>query len=148
MNRKPIRRKPHGPTPATLLLLCTVACSSPIRPSATVWTGSLDPLGGSGITGTVGAVSQGGRTSATVEIRKATAGETYGWRIDTGVCGGSGEIQGGAALYPDLTADEGGSASAEAGLSSVLKSGSPYAGKVFRVEGGEIVACTELVQTA
>ncbi len=98
------------------------------------------------VAGTAGAVTQSGRTEATIQIRKATAGETYDWRIDSGTCSDAGQIQGGTALYPPLTADGSGTASADAGLPGVLDPGSHYAVRVFRTGsgGGEVAACGEL----
>ena len=139
----------RAPAAAILLALPLTTCSSATDPVTTVWSGTLASVGASIITGTVGAVTQGGRTSATVQIRKGTPGETYGWRIDSGSCGGSGQIQGGTALYPGLTADPSGSASADAGLSAILTQGSSYAARVFRGSGAgeEIVACGELEES-
>ena len=133
---------------ALLLVVSATACSSSTEAAPTKWNGTLAPVGGSAITGTVGAVSSAGRTAITVRIRKATPGATYGWRIDTGTCDGSGEMQGGTAQYPVLTADAAGSASADAGISSVFAAGSRYAGRVFAMGGGveEIVACGDLRQ--
>ena len=133
---------------AILLLIPVAACSSGTEVAPTKWSGALTPVGGGTITGTVGAVSSAGRTEITVQIRKATPGATYGWRIDTGTCSGSGEIQGGAAQYPVLTPDPAGTASADAGIASLFSSGSQYAARVFAADGGseDIVACGELRQ--
>jgi len=132
---------------AFFVLLVSAACSSGTEPGATVWEATLSPALGSEITGTAAAVAQSGRTAATIQIRKATAGETYGWRIDSGTCSGTGQIQGGAALYPQLTPDGSGSASADAGLPGVLDPGTRYAARVFRTGAGsgeEVVACGDL----
>ena len=133
---------------AILLLLSAAACSSSTEAAPTKWSGSLTSVGGSAITGTVGAVSYAGRTEITVQIRKATPGAAYGWRIDTGTCSGTGEIQGGVAQYPTLTADPAGTASADAGIASLFSPGSQYAARVFSEAGGaeEIVACGDLRQ--
>jgi hypothetical protein len=124
-----------------------IGCSSGTDTESAVWTATLAPLSGGLITGTAGAVTEAGRTAATIQIRKATAGETYGWRIDSGPCSGSGQIQGGAALYPELTPDGSGAASANAGLPGLLDAGMLYAARVFLVStsgGEEIVACGDL----
>ena len=129
------------------LLIASTGCSSSTEPVTTVWEGNLSSVAGSGITGTVGAVTQSGRTAVTIQIRKATAGETYGWRIDSGECSGTGQIQGGAALYPALTPDATGSASADAGLPGTFDSGGQYAARVFLTgsgAAGEVVACGDL----
>ncbi len=130
---------------ATLvLLLASAGCASSTEPGNAVWEATLSPVSESAVAGTAGAVTQAGRTAATIQIRKATAGETYGWRIDSGACDGTGQIQGGAALYPLLTPDGSGTASAEAGLPGTFDAGGHYAARVFRMEAGaegEIVAC-------
>jgi hypothetical protein len=131
---------------AFALLVVSVGCSSGTGPDPTVWQATLSPESGSVVRGTAGAVTQSGRTAATIQIRKATAGETYGWRVDSGRCSGTGQIQGGAALYPPLIPDGSGTASADAGLPGVFDPGSAYAARVFRVGSGgeEVVACGDL----
>jgi len=132
---------------ASLLLAVSAACSSGTEPQTTVWQATLAPVSGSAITGTAGAVTQSGRTAVTIQIRKATAGETYGWRIDSGTCSGTGQIQGGVALYPPLSPGGSGTATADAGLPGTFDPGSRYAARVFRSGAGggeEVVACGDL----
>jgi len=126
------------------LLLAAAGCSSSTDPGNVAWEATLAPVAGSGITGTAGAVTQAGRTAATIQIRKAMAGETYGWRIDSGGCDGSGSIQGGSALYPELTPDGSGTASADAGIPGTLDRGTSYAVRVFVAGAADIVACGDL----
>jgi hypothetical protein len=136
-----------GRLAALVLLVASTGCSSSTEPGSGVWEATLSPVPGSAITGTAGAVTQSGRTAATIQISKAAAGETYGWRIDSGSCSGTGQIQGGAALYPVLTPDGSGTASADAGLPGRLDPGSPYAARVYRTGAGsgeEVVACGDL----
>jgi hypothetical protein len=138
------KRRTRG---ALALLVVTAGCSSGTAPVTTVWEATLSPVSGSVVTGTAGAVTQSGRTAATIQIRKATAGETYGWRIDSGTCSATGQIQGGAALYPPLSPDGSGTASADAGLPGAFDPGSHYAARVYRMGAGsgeEIVACGDL----
>jgi len=126
--------------------LFVAACSDGTSPVFTLWEGTLQPIPPSTIEGSTAAVSQFGRTEASIEIRQAEAGVTYGWRIDSGDCQAPGEVQAGLAVYPPLTADEAGTASEEAVIGVVFQSNSRIAARVYRsLEGGgeEILACGE-----
>jgi hypothetical protein len=129
---------------STLLL---GACSSATEPTVTLWEGTLSPTVAGGITGTVAAVSQFGRTQVSVEIRQAEAGSSYGWRIESGSCQAPGQIQGGTAVYPPLEPGEAGTASENAVIGRVFKSGSLLIARVYQtLQGGgeEVLACGSL----
>jgi hypothetical protein len=122
-------------------------CTSGTDVEFALWEGTLLPVLPSTITGTAAAVTQFGRTETSMEIRQGEAGVLYGWRINSGTCQTEGAIQGGLAAYPLLEADETGIATENAILSTVFRSGSPYAARVYRpLEGGaqEILACGTL----
>ena len=60
---------------------------------------------------------------------------------------GSGEIQGGAVVYPDLVPKEGGTAAGETVLATVFEPEARFAARVFQSLGGEsdrVVACGDL----
>jgi hypothetical protein len=127
--------------------LLMAGCSSPAEVSVFKWEGTLAPTPLSNITGRVAAVTQFGRTETSILIEDAEMGTTYGWRIDSGDCQGSGVIQGGPAQYPPLVPGEAGIVSGKTTLSEVLNADGKYAARVFRpTEDGpeEIMACGEL----
>ncbi|MFO8173251.1 MAG: hypothetical protein R6T96_03140 [Longimicrobiales bacterium] len=150
------KRGPAGSPPGScgkrlsttvVLLLVLSACSSGTEPVATLWEGNLIPSTPGGLTGTVAAVSQFGRTLVSIQIRQAEAEETYGWRVESGSCQDPGQILGGEALYPPLVTDQAGSAIQDTSLATLFRSGSFFAAVVFRQgQGGteEILACGDL----
>jgi len=112
----------------------------------TRWEGDLVPILPSTVSGLVAAVTHFGRTDVSIFIEQAEAGLTYGWRIDSGTCEGSGAIQGGRAVYPDLVASEAGTAGGDTALSALFEADFQLAARVVRsVDGAEqVVACGEL----
>ncbi len=129
-----------------MAVLSVAACSDSTGPVFTLWEGDLQPLPTSTLEGSVAAASQFGRTEASIELRQAEAGATYGWRIESGSCQAPGEIQAGPAVYPPMTADEAGTASEDAVIGVVFKSNSRIIARVFRTLGAggeEILACGE-----
>jgi hypothetical protein len=138
---------------ASTLLLCLpilAACGSSTEPVLTIWEGDLEPVLPATVGGMVAAVSQFGRTEASIQITDAEAGHTYFWRIDSGTCQGAGETQGGVAAYPPLTPGQAGMASTDAVLSTVFKPDRDFAARVYLSGGGggeQVVACGPLRQT-
>jgi hypothetical protein len=129
--------------------LLSAACSDATAPLLTTWEGTLEPVRPHTLRGRGVAITQFGRTKASVQIEEGEPEVSYGWRIDSGSCQEAGEIQGGAAVYRPLVPSEGGSATADATLSQLFETGDHYALKVYLPTGGggeEIVACGELVQ--
>ena len=139
---------PRGPLSRILTgVLLVAACSSPTKVRVTRWEGSLVPDPPSTITGQVAAVSQFGRTEISVLLEDAEMGTTYGWRVDSGNCQGSGSIQGGPAQYPFLVPGEGGTVSGQTAIAQVFNPDQDYAARVFLPgDGGseEVLACGEL----
>jgi hypothetical protein len=124
-------------------------CSTPTDTVPVTWEADLAPVAPSSVNGAAAAVTQFGRTQASIEIEQAEPGVTYGWRIEAGTCQTPGVIQGGVAVYEPLVAGEAGRATAEAGISVEFRSGSSFAVRVFRPAGGggeTIVACGSLVE--
>jgi hypothetical protein len=134
--------------PVILIPLLAV-CSSPTDDGLVAWEADLAPVAPSSVNGSAAAVTQFGRTQASIQIRQAEPDVTYGWRIETGTCQAPGDVQGGAAAYAPLVASEAGQATADAGISIEFRSGSSFAVRVFLpLEGGgeTIVACGALVE--
>lgn len=114
------------------------------------WEGDLVPVLPATVGGQVAAVSQFGRTEASIQITDAEPNRTYSWRIDSGTCQGTGTVQGGPAAYPPLTAGGSGTGSANAVLAGVFKPNQQFAARVLRADGagaGEVVACGDLQET-
>lgn len=146
------RERLLAPLPSLLAItLLLTGCSTSTEPENTYWEGTLLPVLPSAVTGVAAAVTQFGRTDASVEIREAEVGVLYGWRIDSGTCEAQGLIQGGIAAYPLIEPDESGIGSGNAVLSSVFISGGPYAARVYLpINGGgqEVVACGKLEEVS
>lgn len=125
------------------------SCSSATAPVLTTWEGTLVPEPPYVVTGRVAAVTQFGRTSASVQLQEGNPDLTYGWRINEGSCQAEGDLQGGPASYPPLNPSDFGTASGEATMAEVFREGDVYAVRVFLAAGGgeEIVACGELSRT-
>ena len=132
------------------LLLTSSACSEVTAPEITLWEGSLSPEAPATVAGTTAAVSQFGRTLASVRIRQATEGVDYRWGIFTGTCAAPGTLQGGTALYPLLTPDAAMTAEGETSLPGQLSAGGQYVVQVLEIgEGGSEAraACGTLLET-
>ena len=145
--------KKLGSSTGSLLFvfLAFSACSTSTDPTTSLWEATLSPILPSVVSGNAAAVAQFGRTEASVEIRQGEPGTFYGWRINAGTCDGEGALQGGIAAYPLMEADETGIASADALLSTVLRSGGSYAARVYLpLSGGgqEILACGNLQESS
>jgi hypothetical protein len=92
----------------------------------------------------VAAVTQFGRTEASIHITDAEPDSTYSWRIDAGTCDASGKTQGGVATYPLLTPGASGSAATDAVLAAVFRPDHDFAARVIlQGPGGAetVVAC-------
>ena len=132
------------------VLFLVVGCESSIEPTLTTWEGNLAPVFPSTVAGQVAAVSQFGRTQASIQIMEADPEVTYGWRINSGTCEQEGLIRGGVAAYEPLYPGDLGSDEASAVLGVVFRDGETLAARVYRPDGdsGEtVVACGELEQT-
>ena len=133
-----------------VLALFLSTCSDSTTPLLTFWEGALDPVGPNVLGGRVVAVTQHGRTNVGISIRDGDPETTYGWRMSSGTCDQEGAILSGPAAYPPLLTGQGGSATAEAVISTLFKPGLQFSARVFRSEDGdpeEVVACGDLEQT-
>lgn len=87
-------------------LFCTLGAGclgdSTFQPP-TAFRARLLPVQGSGISGTVEAISQGRRETAAGLNMVGTPGTTYGWQINEGSCAQPGPMLGGRGAYPDFT---------------------------------------------
>ena len=111
---------------AVLVLLSIpfiAACGSTTEPLLTTWEGNLTPVPPATVGGSVAAVTQLGRTEASVQIRDAEPGAVFSWHIDSGTCRAPGQTQGGQATYPPLTSGENGTASTNAILAALFQTG-------------------------
>lgn len=138
-------------TTLSLGLIGLGGCSSGTENVRVFWDATLQPVSPGRVTGTVAALAEAGRTRLTIQIRNAAPGETYGWRAESGTCDAPGGIQGGAALYPSITADPSGGGDADASVPGLFRSGSRYAVLVVRPatdgSGEVVVACGELSES-
>lgn len=129
-------------------LILVGACSSSTAPSVTAWSGNLAPRPPSRVSGTVGAVSQSGRTSASLELEGGESGAVYAWRILEGSCSSQGDALVGKAVYPQVSTGLSGTGTAQAGLAREMDYQKTYAAWVFLIsptDGSETVAaCGEL----
>ena len=132
------------------LFLGFAACSTSTEVNYSFWEGTLVPLGDNMETGLAAAVTQFGRTEASIELRQGEAEALYGWYLQAGTCEMEGTILGGIASYPLVQADEAGTGNRSALLSTRLQPGSAYAVTVYRaLDTGEDmpVACGNLQET-
>lgn len=155
-NRPYNRRRSVLRTKGVFLLVlgmvpCWIACSTGTEPVFTLWEGNLSPVPPSQVSGNAAAVTQFGRTEVSIQIRFGDPGAGYTWRVESGTCQGEGTIQDGPAVYPPLTASEAGTDSQNIFLSSLFRSGSQFAVKVFSSDGGAaetMVSCGSLTETS
>ena len=146
------RRPRIPPAPAGCLImaaLCLSGCSDIVAPTRSGWEGELEPVPPAEVRGSVAVISQSGRSETSILITNAVPGETYSWRIRSGSCDTSGDVVGGAAVYPPLSPDDTGEAEGQTTLSRELEPGNTYAALVFlspAVGDAELVACGELAR--
>lgn len=139
-----------GVTAALGLVLATGACDTTTEPITTFWEGALTPVLPGTVSGRVVALTRAGRTQASIVIEDADAEVPHRWRISEGDCASEGELQGGTATYTELVPSSGGTASGDAVLSNLFRSGQTFAARVIRTpDGGPdvLVSCGELLET-
>ena len=108
------------------------------------WSGTLNAVGGSGVTGTASGTTADDMSHVTVNISGATAGSTLPWHVHDGKCTDSGPpIVGDAAAYPPLVVGADGKATATAHLNVKLNEARNYIINVHAspTNLGTIVAC-------
>lgn len=112
--------------------------------SVVAWEAELVPTA-SAPTGSAAALSQSGRTQASIQISGGAAGErTYGWRIRAGRCASPGQVIGGAAAYPEMAHAPPATTTADAILSDPMPGGRAYHAVLIRLEDDAEVACGDL----
>lgn len=120
------------------------ACSGVTTPQVTAWQADFsagrtpDALGGS-----VAVLSQPDRLDASIQINNAPAGANLTWLLRNGSCQQPGDVVGGRAVYPALTPDSAGSASAEAIANATLDPGGHYQASVLAADTVAL-ACADL----
>lgn len=112
------------------------------------WTATLEPRGGTNVTGTanVMAGTGAGTTMAEVTLNGAPANGVHPWHIHAGTCASGGDIVGPPADYPPLNADANGTATASATVNVAAPTTGEYHINVHMspTDLGTIVACGDL----
>ncbi|SOD03262.1 hypothetical protein SAMN05216486_1099 [bacterium JGI 053] len=115
------------------------------RPGANEdWSGTLSPVGGSGVSGTARGTSGHDMTMVTVSVTGAQPGARLPWHVHEGRCGqGSPPIVGPASAYPVMTVGADGRATAQAHLNMDLNEAKSYIVNVHAspTNLGTIVSC-------
>lgn len=144
MNRHCIVQALRISRTAFMLAVLGAACDSATDPGAHAWQAELAPQTSGGVSGTVAAVTQGGRTEASILIEDAEPETTYGWRINAGSCADEGGITGGQAVYPDVTTGATGTGTEETSFAELLDANGSYAARVFQPGNATVLACGDL----
>jgi hypothetical protein len=110
------------------------------------WNGSLSPRGGSGITGTFRATVADGKTTVSVNLANAMAGQRLPWHVHNGTCSNDMGIFGDASLYPVIVVANDGTASVNAVINYTLDEAKDYMVNVHASPTNlqTIVACGDL----
>lgn len=125
-------------------------CGDATGPLVTTWQATLTPSLAFAVGGRAAALTQGGRTQATITLDNGDPGLTYDWRLEWGTCSAPGALIGGVASYPPLEPGPGGTASAEAALAELFDTGDTFIVRVL-LDGEGVavttVACAAFQQT-
>ena len=108
------------------------------------WKGTLNPVGGSGISGTATGTTGNDMTHAVVNIMGGKPGTTLPWHIHEGKCtDASAPLVGAMSAYPPLVVGSDGRATAEVTLTLKLNEAKDYIINVHAspTNLGTIVAC-------
>ena len=110
------------------------------------WSGSLSARSGSGITGSFKALVVDGKTTISVNLANAMAGQRLPWHVHEGTCDNDMGIVGGASSYPVIVVANDGTASANTVLSVQLDEAKNYFVNVHASPTNlqTIVACGDL----
>jgi hypothetical protein len=115
------------------------------RPGAAEgWRGTLNAVGGSGVTGTATGTTGHDMTHVVVSVSGARPGATLPWHVHEGKCGdASPPVVGAASAYPPLVVGADGTARAEAHLTFDLNEAKNYIINVHAspTDLGTIVSC-------
>jgi hypothetical protein len=138
----------HTITTRPVLILCAMlaACATSTDPGTTTWQASLTPVNPHDrLIGAIAVLSQPDRLTATIQIKNAAPGAILTWQLGTGTCDQTGDLIGGRAVYPTLTADSLGTADAIAVVDSHLQADGRYQAAVFDTTDA-LRACGELLR--
>lgn len=138
-------RRLSRPITGFAIALLAAGCGDATGPLVTTWQATFSATLAQPLSGRAAALTQAGRTQATISIENADPDTEYDWRINRGSCGAPGALLGGTASYPPLLTGTGGSASAEAALSELFQPGDTFVVRVLTAAGSE-VSCATLVQ--
>ena len=108
------------------------------------WRGTLNPVGGSGVSGMARGTSGHDMTMVTVRVSGAQPGARLPWHVHEGQCGqGSPPIVGSPSAYPVMTVGSDGRATAQAHLNLDLNEAKSYIVNVHAspTNLGTIVSC-------
>ena len=108
------------------------------------WRGTLNAVGGSGVTGTASGTSANDMTHVTVNVMGAQAGARLPWHVHEGKCGDANPpIVGPPAAYPPMVVGANGRATAQAHLNLQLNEAKSYIVNVHAspTNLGTIVSC-------
>ena len=110
------------------------------------WSGSLSPRGGSAITGSFKAFVADGKTTVTVNLANAMAGQRLPWHVHNGTCSNDMGIYGDASMYPVIVVANDGTASVNTVLNYSLDEAKDYFVNVHASPTNlqTIVACGDL----
>lgn len=110
------------------------------------WNGSLSPRGGSSITGTFKAFVADGKTTVTVNLANAMAGQRLPWHVHNGTCSNDMGIYGDASYYPVIVVANDGTASVNTVLNYTLDEAKDYFVNIHASPTNlqTIVACGDL----
>lgn len=145
--------RPKPLTTAALTLAAIACAGTQVKTdlSKMRWSGSLNPQGGSLITGTATLmpVKRTGQTTATINIIGAAPLNVHPWHIHSGRCGDVGVIVGPPEAYPLLTADSLGNAAAMTTLPMSFPTSGNFHVNVHMslTDANQIAACTNLTMT-
>lgn len=117
------------------------------EPIAGAWTAEIVAIGESGHSGfSTVSILGGGETRVNATLSGGSQGGVHSWGVYEGTCDDEGGLVGDAELYPALTPNELGNASATATIPNALSREEPYAIRVFQSEERDtLVGCGELV---
>ena len=110
------------------------------------WSGSLSPRSGSAITGSFKALVADGKTTVSVNLANAMAGQQLPWHVHKGRCDNDMGIVGSASQYPVIVVANDGTASANTVLGVSLDEAENYFVNVHASPTNlqTIVACGDL----
>jgi hypothetical protein len=115
------------------------------RPGAAQnWRGTLNPVAGSGVSGSAHGTSSNNMTHVTIDISGAQAGARHPWHVHEGQCGDvNPPIVGPPSAYPPLTVGANGRATQQAHLNLDLNEAKNYIVNVHASPSnlGTIISC-------